>query len=399
MSGAATAYGQKRSAAAWNVPTTRVPLRTPQHGAQRGRQERLVHVDDVRGVEPEVEPDEHAGVDPERRDRAVGRDVHRRAERHGADAVEAGLLPAQLRAEQRDLVSERDERARQLPGVLLHAPGPGHGVRTDDRDVHGSSLHGHEEDPMRRPSTRRLVRLARTALVACLVVASAAYVASRRDEPQVSDASRLVSPSPSASPTPTPPPPSAIPTAMPAATASATASSPPTSGRLMVVAGSSAVSGPGPVKRFVVEIEEGAGIDGAAFAAAVESVLFDSRSWGGTGRFAFQRVETGGSFKVALATPETTRRLCRPFDTGRSLSCYSPGRAVLNLYSWTNGRPFFPDLATYRSYVVNHEVGHALGHRHVDCPGAGQPAPVMMQQSKGLNGCTANGWPLPTERG
>lgn len=210
----------------------------------------------------------------------------------------------------------------------------------------------------------------------------------------MSDASRLAHPTPSVpvAPTPSPavtlsPPPGAGP------------SSEPVSGRLLVVAGSSEVSGPGPVKRFVVEIEEGAGIDGAAFAAAVESVLFDARSWGGTGRVAFQRVESGASFRVALATPETVRRLCRPFDTGRTLSCYAPGRAMLNISSWTNGRPYFPDLATYRSYVVNHEVGHALGHRHVGCPGAGRPAPVMMQQSKGLGRCTANGWPLPSERG
>ena len=252
---------------------------------------------------------------------------------------------------------------------------------------------------MKRPSSRRLLRLGRTFLVASVLVGGPILAVSRADDPPAANASRLVSPTPRASTTPTPVPSTPAPTASPLVTTTAAVPSPSNTGRLVVVAGSSAVSGPGPVRRFVVEIEEGAGIDGAAFASAVESVLFDSRSWGGTGRLAFQRVESGGSFKVALATPETTRRLCRPFDTGRTLSCYAPGRAVLNLYSWTNGRPFFPDLATYRSYVVNHEVGHALGHRHVGCPGAGRPAPVMMQQSKGLGGCTANGWPLPTERG
>ena len=42
-------------------------------------------------------------------------------------------------------------------------------------------------------------------------------------------------------------------------------------------------------------------------------------------------------------------------------------------------------------------MGHFLGLGHVECPAEGAPAPVMMQQSKGLNGCRANPWPLPAE--
>ena len=47
--------------------------------------------------------------------------------------------------------------------------------------------------------------------------------------------------------------------------------------------------------------------------------------------------------------------------------------------------------------VVNHETGHFLGLDHASCSGPGRPAPVMMQQSKGLNGCHFNPWPTARE--
>jgi hypothetical protein len=51
-------------------------------------------------------------------------------------------------------------------------------------------------------------------------------------------------------------------------------------------------------------------------------------------------------------------------------------------------------VARYRIYQVNHEVGHGLGHGHQSCPSPGRRAPVMVQQTLDLGGCTA--WPYPS---
>ena len=60
------------------------------------------------------------------------------------------------------------------------------------------------------------------------------------------------------------------------------------------------------------------------------------------------------------------------------------GDVVLNAWRWHEGATAYAgDLASYRIYMVNHEVGHALGNGHQPCPGPGQLAPVMQQQTLG----------------
>jgi hypothetical protein len=160
------------------------------------------------------------------------------------------------------------------------------------------------------------------------------------------------------------------------------------------------VHGSGPLRRFTVEVERGLPESPAAIAAAVERVLFDPRGWAGSGRLSLQRVASGPvAFRVVLASPATTDGLCRPLDTGGLYSCYQHGRAVLNERRWGTGATSYAgDLASYRIYMVNHEVGHALGHGHRYACGPGALAYVMIQQTKGLAGCRRNPWPLAGER-
>lgn len=166
-------------------------------------------------------------------------------------------------------------------------------------------------------------------------------------------------------------------------------------GDLTVVPGTSEVAGEGPLKRYMVEVETGLPGDPKDFAAAVDQVLGDERSWIGDGAMSMQRVDSGPvDFRVTLAAPETVDSLCAPLRTMGRVSCHQGGRSIINQNRWVSGVEHFDgDLETYRIYVINHEVGHALGKGHVPCPGRGEPAPVMQQQTFGLDGCTANGWP------
>jgi hypothetical protein len=173
-------------------------------------------------------------------------------------------------------------------------------------------------------------------------------------------------------------------------------------GSLSIVDGMSTVYGSGPLRRFIVEVEDGIAVDGVPFAQAVETTLGDPRSWGSGGRMSFQRVGAAEAaagqfdFRVSLVSPGNMETYCPGVGTGGYTSCRYGDRAVINLARWATAVPHYEgDVATYRRYVVNHEVGHALGNGHQDCPGAGQVAPVMQQQTLGLDGCARNAWPYP----
>lgn len=167
------------------------------------------------------------------------------------------------------------------------------------------------------------------------------------------------------------------------------------SGRYAVVPGDARppAGRAGKVIRYVVEVERGLPFDGREFADEVHRILNDRRSWG----FRFQRVARGPvKIRVSLSSPATTDRQCLPMVTLGTLSCWNGRRATINAVRWNEGvRGYGRDVATYREYVINHEVGHGLGHSHESCPGQGKRAPVMLQQTKSLYGCRPNAWPSP----
>ena len=150
--------------------------------------------------------------------------------------------------------------------------------------------------------------------------------------------------------------------------------------------------------RYLVRVERGLPWDPDAVARQVSAVLNDPRSWSGSGRWRFKLVRSASKadLVVYLTTPDTTDRLCAPYRTFGKVSCQTGNRVVLNARRWAYGaKPAKMDVRSYRTYLVNHEVGHALGRGHVGCAGRGKRASVMMQQTKGLQGCRPNPWPAP----
>jgi ssRNA-specific RNase YbeY (16S rRNA maturation enzyme) len=147
---------------------------------------------------------------------------------------------------------------------------------------------------------------------------------------------------------------------------------------------------------YDVRVEKGLPYNVDEVAATIHQILNDDRSWVGTGQWRFKLVGPGekADLHAYLATPKTTDDLCFPLLTGGEVSCRNGDRVVLNAKRWAFGAEAYgEDVTNYRRYLVNHEFGHALGFGHVECPGRGKPAPIMMQQTKGLDGCKRNPWP------
>ncbi|MBO1752735.1 DUF3152 domain-containing protein [Actinotalea sp. BY-33] len=168
------------------------------------------------------------------------------------------------------------------------------------------------------------------------------------------------------------------------------------SGELVVVPGEQEAPDPTrPVQTVRVEVEEGLDIDPQLFGATVMRILNDPRGWGADGSVSFARTDGEAQHRVQLVSPGTVDQTCAPLDTRGLYSCAIAGKAVINHMRWVRATTEFEDRTQYREYLINHEVGHLLGHGHVDCPAEGELAPLMQQQTVEVAPCVPNGWPFP----
>jgi hypothetical protein len=182
------------------------------------------------------------------------------------------------------------------------------------------------------------------------------------------------------------------------------------------------------VFNYTVEVEDGidttsyGGDEG--FGRLVSQTLANPKSWTHNPQFGFRRVDASfpgnPDFRVSLTSPMTLREGCG-YEIPIETSCYNPAygpdvqrRVFINEARWVRGAvPFQGDVGSYRQYLINHEVGHAIGYqRHEPCDDNGGLAPVMMQQTFSTADndatrfdpdtvkpdgkvCKANPWPYP----
>ncbi|MFE7389393.1 DUF3152 domain-containing protein [Streptomyces sp. NPDC057582] len=180
------------------------------------------------------------------------------------------------------------------------------------------------------------------------------------------------------------------------------------SGHFETVPGTAKAPGKGHRYRYRIDVEKGLGLDAGLFAEAVQRTLNDDRSWAHDGAMTFERISSGDpDFVITLASPGTTGDWCEKsgLDTTEdNVSCDSAAteRVMINAYRWAQGSSTFgpKKLFSYRQMLINHEVGHRLGHNHVSCRTAGALAPVMQQQTKSLDidgiKCRPNAWVYPS---
>jgi hypothetical protein len=193
-----------------------------------------------------------------------------------------------------------------------------------------------------------------------------------------------------------------------------------------IVPGSTPKVGEGTAKEFTYTVEVEDGIDTTTFggddgfARMVTETLANPKSWTHNPQFAFTRIDGGEpDFRISLSSPMTVREGCG-YDIQLEASCYNPAyidtqpRVFINEARWVRGAvPFQGDVGSYRQYLINHEVGHAIGYqRHEACGANGELAPVMMQQTFSTNNndaarfdpgtvkpdgktCRFNPWPYP----
>ncbi|MBR3320228.1 DUF3152 domain-containing protein, partial [Candidatus Saccharibacteria bacterium] len=137
------------------------------------------------------------------------------------------------------------------------------------------------------------------------------------------------------------------------------------------------------------------------FRTKVAETLADARGWV-RANLKFVEVSSGQDLNIIISDAANLEGY-NGYCSG-SLSCTSGyNEVIINDERWRLGtEETAGGLSTrdYQNMVVNHEVGHWLGHySHIEaCDVDGGTAPIMLQQSTGLRNCGEfNPWPLDSE--
>lgn len=149
------------------------------------------------------------------------------------------------------------------------------------------------------------------------------------------------------------------------------------------------------------------------FSNTVFSALNDPRGWPRAGAV-FQENTTAAQNEAADAADPNACSMTLILAAADQMTSFSEGCSdeyscrvgndvIINIDRWNNATEDWLNAGgtvdRYRTMVINHEVGHRLGHldNELTCPAVNQPAPLMQQQSMDLLGCVPNEWPLDDE--
>lgn len=140
------------------------------------------------------------------------------------------------------------------------------------------------------------------------------------------------------------------------------------------------------------------------FSDTVFSTLNDPRGWPRAGAV-FQEADGTDPNACSMTLTLAAADQMTSFSTECSdeYSCRVGNDVIINVDRWNNATEGWLNaggtVERYRTMVINHEVGHRLGHldNELTCPAVNQPAPLMQQQSMDLLGCVPNEWPLDEE--
>ena len=140
------------------------------------------------------------------------------------------------------------------------------------------------------------------------------------------------------------------------------------------------------------------------FSDTVFSTLNDPRGWPRAGAV-FQEADGTDPNACSMTLTLAAADQMTSFSTECSdeYSCRVGNDVIINIDRWNNATEGWLNaggtVERYRTMVINHEVGHRLGHldNELTCPAVNQSAPLMQQQSMDLLGCVPNEWPLDEE--